>query len=177
MKEKILSTRQIYDGKIVKLAVHDIELPDGNTSMREMITHPGAVAIVALDEQDHVLLVRQYRMGAGQTMVELPAGTLEPGEPPEVAAARELREETGFRPGKLERIGGWYVAPGYTTEYIHLFIATDLTEAPLETDDDEFIESLRVPFNDALAMVDRGDFGNSTGVAGLLRAARHLKRG
>ncbi len=174
MREEITNTEQIYNGRIVDLAVHDVTLPDGTQAKRELITHPGAVAIVALDAAQNVLLVRQFRLGAGAVLVELPAGTLEADEDPDVCAVRELREETGYRPGQLERIGGWYVAPGYTTEYIHLYVASDLTHDPIDGDEDEFLELVRVPFEEALAMVESGEMGNSTGVAGLLRAARHL---
>lgn len=173
--EKILRTQQIFSGRVVNLSVHDVELPDGKQSKREIIKHPGAVAIVALDDDQNVLLIRQYRLGAQKTLVEIPAGTLEPGEPADVCAVRELREETGYRPGKLDHIGGWFVAPGYTTEYIHLYIASHLVEDPIESDDDEFIERFRVPFNEAIAMVHRGEIENSTGVAGLLRAAHYLQ--
>jgi ADP-ribose pyrophosphatase len=176
MQEKILHTQPIFDGRVVKLSVHDIELPDGTRSKREMVKHPGAVAIVALDDEQNVLLIRQYRLGAEQVLVEIPAGTLEPGEPADECAVRELREETGYRPGRLERIGGWFVAPGYTTEYIHLYMATDLTEDPIAGDEDEFIERFRAPLAEALAMVMRGEISNSTGVAGLLLAAHHLGR-
>ncbi len=174
LQEKIIQTEQIYAGRIVNLSVHDVQLPNGAKAKREMVKHPGAVAIVALDDDQNVLLIKQFRLGAEQTMVELPAGTLEPGELAETCAVRELREETGYRPGKLEHLGGWYVAPGYTTEYIHLYIATDLTEDPIDGDEDEFIELFRTPFTQALTMIDSGQIGNSTGVAGLLRAARHL---
>jgi len=174
MREEITETKQIFDGRIVDLAVHQVRLPNGKQAERELITHPGAAAIVALDDAQNVLLIRQFRLGADQVLVELPAGTLEPGEDPAVCAARELQEETGYRPGQLERLGGWFVAPGYTTEYIHLFVATDLTHDPIEGDEDEFIEVFRLPLTEAVAMAARGEIGNSTGVAGLLWAARHL---
>jgi ADP-ribose pyrophosphatase len=175
MEEKIIKSEQVFSGRIVNLSVHDVELPNGMYAKREIIKHPGAVAIVALDDNRNVLLIKQFRLGAGKVLVELPAGTLEPDEPVETCAIRELREETGYRPGMLERIGGWFVAPGYTTEYIHLYLATDLTEDPIAGDEDEFIEVMKVPFSKAIEMVDHGKISNSTGVAGLLRAARHLR--
>ncbi|MEO0565325.1 MAG: NUDIX hydrolase [Chloroflexota bacterium] len=166
LEEKITSTEPIFDGRVVKLDVHTVTLPDGNEGIREMIDHPGAVAIVALDTEDNILLIRQFRLGAGQVMIELPAGTLEPGESNtlEDAAIRELREETGFRPQKIERVGGWYVAPGYSTEYIHLFLARDLIPDGIEGDEDEFIEQLRIPFSEAVEMVHRGEIFNTTAI-------------
>jgi ADP-ribose pyrophosphatase len=174
MQEKIIRSEPIFKGKIIDLSVHEVELPNGRLAKREMVKHPGAVAIVALDENQNVLLIKQYRLGAGQVLIELPAGTLEPDEDPAACADRELREETGYRAANLERVGGWFMAPGYTTEYMHLFVASNLTHDPIDADEDEFIELVRVPFTEALAMVERGEIMNSTGVAGLLRAARHL---
>ena len=176
LEEKITNTERIYSGKVVKLDVHDVQLPDGTTAQRELLDHAGAVAIVALDEEDNVLLIRQYRLGPRQVMVEVPAGMLEPdeGDAPASAAIRELREETGYRPNQIERIGGWFVAPGYSSEYIHLFIARDLVLDPMEGDEDEFIELFRTPFSEAIAMVERGEITNTTAICSLLITARHL---
>jgi ADP-ribose pyrophosphatase len=176
LEEKITQTERIFNGKVVKLDVHTVQLPDGTQAKREMLDHNGAVAIVALDEDDNVLLIRQFRLGPKQVMVELPAGMLEIGEETATAEAaiRELREETGYRPQQVERVGGWYVAPGYSSEYIHLFIARDLVPDALEGDADEFIELFRVPFREALAMIDREEIINTTAICGLLRAARYL---
>lgn len=172
MREIITQEQQVYQGRIVKLALLDVQLPNGESGKREIIRHPGAVAIVALDDDGNVLLVRQYRIAADKVLQEIPAGTLKPGEDPRLCAERELQEETGFKPGKLERIGGIYPAPGYTTEYIHLFLATDLQPSPLPMDDDEFIEVDRMPLAQAVALVDAGEICDAKSVAGLLRVAR-----
>jgi ADP-ribose pyrophosphatase len=174
MEEKIISTQRIYSGRVVKLDLHEVELPNGAHSQRELVRHPGAVAIVAVDEARNVLLVRQYRIAAARMMLELPAGTLEPDEPPQDCAFRELQEETGYKPGRLESIGAFFVAPGYTTEYIHLFVATELSESRLPGDDDEFIEVLRVPFQEALAMIERGEIIDGKSIIGLLRTAKRF---
>ena len=174
MEEVTLKSTPIYNGRIVKLDLLEVRLPDGKEAKREIIRHPGAVAMVALDAQKKVLLVRQFRAAAGKILVEIPAGTLNPGEQPLACAQRELQEETGFRAGKFQPLGGIYTAPGYTSEFIHLFYATELSESRLAHDDDEFIEVLHVTMSEALAMIDRGDIADGKSVAGLLRVARIL---
>jgi ADP-ribose pyrophosphatase len=174
MRETKLSTERIYDGRIVKLDLHDVRLPNGEQSKREIVSHPGAVAVVPLDADQTILLVRQYRMAADRILLEVPAGTLDPGEAPEICAERELQEEAGYKPGRLTPLGGIFAAPGYTTEFIHLFLATDLQVSSLELDDDEFIEVVRVPLVDALQMIDSGEIVDSKTVAILLRTARYL---
>ena len=174
MEETTLRSERIYTGRIVKLDLLDVRLPDGKEARREIIRHPGAVAMVALDAEERVLLVRQYRNAADRILLEIPAGTLNPDEAPLACAQRELQEETGYYPGKLEPIGGIFVAPGYTTEFIHLFYATGLSESRLEMDDDEFIEVERVSMPEALDMIDRGVIADGKSVAGLLRVARLL---
>jgi len=174
MREIITSTQHLYTGRVVTLDLHDVTLPDGTSAVREKITHPGAVAIVPLDADGNVLMVRQYRLAADQVMLEIPAGTLELGEDPAVCAVRELQEETGYRPGKLEAVGGIFAAPGYTTEFIHLFFATDLIESRLPGDADEFIEVERVPLSQAIAWVMDGTLIDGKSVSGLLKVARKL---
>ncbi len=174
MEETTLRSEQIYDGRIIRLSVLEVRLPDGKIAKRELITHPGAVAIVALDEAGNVLLVRQFRTAANRILLEIPAGTLHPGEDPLVCAERELQEETGYRPGKLEALGGIFAAPGYTTEFIHLFWATELSESRLSMDEDEFIEVERVPLSQALEMIEQGEIADGKSVSGLLRVARRI---
>lgn len=175
MQEEIVHTEEIYRGQLVQLAVHTVRLPNGRLTQRERITHPGAVGVLAIDDQQRILLVRQFRSGVQRVLYEIPAGLLEDGEAPQATAERELREETGYRPLQLEAMGGIYVAPGYTSEYIHLFLARGYEAAPLEQDSDEFVEALQVPFVEALAMVERGDIVEAKSVVALLTAARKLK--
>lgn len=172
--EKVLDSKVLYEGRVVTLALQTVELPNGRTSSREIIRHRGAVAILPLHEDGRITLIRQYRLAAGNTLWEIPAGTLEPGEDPRDCAIRELQEEAGLRPGKLVRLGGVFPAPGYSSEYIHLFVATDLTPSVLQGDDDESIETVVVPLDEALAMVERGEIENAMAVIALLWASRWL---
>ncbi|MFN8377643.1 MAG: NUDIX hydrolase [Anaerolineae bacterium] len=173
MQEIVTHEERVYDGRVIHLALLDVTLPDGGTAKRELVRHPGAVAIVPLMGED-VLMVRQFRMAANRVMLEIPAGTLNPGEEPLVCAERELQEETGYKPGVLESLGGIFVAPGYTTEFIHLFLATGLTESRLEMDEDEFIEPVRMPLRDLVAMIDRGEIQDGKSTAALLKVARRM---
>lgn len=174
MIEKVLNEQSVFSGRVIKLSVLDVELQDGSESKRELVKHPGAVAVLPIDAEGNVLLVRQFRIAAGRVLTEVPAGTLNAGEDPLLCAERELQEEVGYRPGKLESLGGIFVAPGYTTEFIHLYLATDLQEARLELDADEFIEVDRVPFTQVLDMVERGEIVDGKSIVCVLRAARQL---
>lgn len=172
MREVIVKTSKIYDGKIVKLDVHEVRLPSDEFAKREQIRHPGASAVVAVDDNGEVLLVRQFRLSADNVLLEIPAGTLDPGEDPAECAARELQEEAGHKPGKLDYLGGFFVAPGYTTEYIHLYLGTELTESRLEHDFDESFELVRVPLAEAVRMALEGEIVDSKSIIGLLKVAR-----
>lgn len=174
MREVIVATRKIYSGRIVQLDVHEVALPDGMHSKREVIQHPGAAAVVALDADQKLLLVKQYRIAADQVLLELPAGVLYPEEPPEECAMRELQEETGYKAASLQPLGGFFAAPGYTTEYIHLYLGTELTESVLPKDVDEQLELVRMPFADALKMIDSGEIIDSKTIIGIMRAAVRL---
>lgn len=171
---EIKATHPLFTGHFLQVELQDVLLPDGVTAHLEVVRHPGGAGVVALDADHNALLVRQFRVGAGAGLWEIPAGVLSPGEAPEVAAIRELQEEAGYKPGKIESLGGFYAAPGYSTEYLHLFLGTDLIESPLKGDIDEFIELARFPFAEALAMVDRGEIVEAKTMLGLLRAAARL---
>jgi ADP-ribose pyrophosphatase len=176
LNEQILNSELVFDGHLVKLYVETIRLPDGQTAVREVVRHPGAVAMVPLLPDGAVVLVRQFRLPARQVLLEIPAGTLKPGEDPLVAASRELQEEIGYKPGRLERLNGEFTAPGYTSEFIHFFLATDLEESALDPDADEFVESVRLPLDDALRQVESGAIQDGKTIAALLLAARRLGR-
>jgi ADP-ribose pyrophosphatase len=174
--EKTLSSQTIYQGRIIHLHVDEVELPDGKASKREIVTHPGAVAVVPLDADGNVLLVRQYRHAAQRVLLEIPAGTLKANENPDDCVRRELQEETGYKPSKLEKLGGIFVAPGYTTEYIHLYLATGLIESRLDMDEDEFIEVERVSLDQAVELIRSGEIADGKSVSALLMVKDRLHR-
>ena len=145
-----LSRKTLYHGKIVDLYLDEVRLPDGREAVREVVEHSGGVVVLAIVEGD-VLMVRQYRHPAGASLLELPAGKLEKGEDPAVCAARELEEETGFRPGVVRELGRFYATPGYCSEIFYLYAAENLIPTAQKLDEDELLEVERVPFHDAVA--------------------------
>jgi ADP-ribose pyrophosphatase len=169
--ERVVDSRPIYEGRIVRFRVDTVLFPDGSTSIREIIGTPGAVVIAPLTDDGQVRMVRQYRSAIGEFLLELPAGTLEPGEPPEQAAPRELAEETGDRAAHWQRLTGFYTVPGICNEYIHLFLATGLTPGLTDREADEFIEVVTLPVDAALAMVRSGEIRDAKTIIGLLMVA------
>ncbi|MBS2969500.1 NUDIX hydrolase [Metabacillus sp. KIGAM252] len=158
LREKELSSEQIYSGKIIDLYVQEVELPNGKTSKREIIKHPGAVAVIALTSDGKILMVEQFRKALERTLVEIPAGKLEKGEKPETTAVRELEEETGYTAGSIDHLISFYTSPGFADELVHLYITEDLI--PLKNkaslDEDEFVELMEVTLEEAEEMVANG---------------------
>lgn len=167
----LLSRETVYMGRLFNVNLDRIQMPDGFLAIRETLVHPGAVCMVPVTADGKLLLVTQYRHAAGKRLLELPAGTLEPGEPPLEAVSRELQEEVGQLPGRIESIGGFYVAPGYTTEYIHLFICSELQPSVLDGDEDEDIEIEEHSRESALAAIEAGSICDAKSVIGILRWA------
>ncbi|MBX3064305.1 MAG: NUDIX hydrolase [Anaerolineae bacterium] len=174
--EKTLNSESIYSGRVIKLQVDSVELPNGQTSKREVIKHPGAVAMVPIDSDGRVIMVEQYRYTIGKMTLEIPAGTLKPDEDVVVCAERELQEETGYKPGKLVKLGAIYLAPGYSTELIHLFLATQLVESPLNMDEDEFIEVKRLSFSEIIAQIAEGKIQDAKTISAIMMARQKLEK-
>ena len=173
--EKTLSSKPIYDGRTVNLRVDTVLLPDGRETIREVVEHREVVVIVAIDADDRVLLVNQFRHPPEKKLLEIPAGGIDDGEKPEAAVHREMQEETGYLPEKIVRLGGFYSAPGFCTEYLHLYLATELRPAKNAADDDENIELVRVPLTTAPELIASGEVCDAKSIAGLLIALRRVQ--
>ena len=167
-EERTISSQRIYGGRRVNLRVDRVVLPSGRETTREVVEHPDCVVIVALDAQDNVLMVRQLRQAVKQVMLEIPAGCIEPGEKPAQCALRELGEETGRIAGKMEELGGFYSSPGYSTEYMHLFLATELEPGPNTPGEDEIMEVVTIPLNQIPVLISSGEIADAKSIAGLL---------
>lgn len=170
LDDETLSSSILYRGRIVNVRHDLVRLHGGKIAFREVVEHPGAVAILALDDQSRVILVRQYRQPAAQVMLEIPAGKLEPGENPLDCAKRELNEETGLQSGSWQELGCFYLSPGFCNEKIHIFLARDLSEAalPIASDEDETVEVISMPLTNLLKLVERGELKDAKTVISLL---------
>ena len=173
-REETLSSRRLYEGAVVRLRVDRVRMPSGREAVREVVEHSGAVTIVAVDREGRVLLVRQHRHPTGRSLLELPAGTLDRDEEPGACAARELAEETGFQASRLQRLGGFFVSPGYCTEYIQVYLATDLEPGNAGGGDEEEMQVLALPLVEVLRLVEAGELEDAKSLAALLL---YLRRG
>ena len=175
IEEKILSEERVFEGKLVKVGLMQVTLPDGKPALREAVRHMGASAVVAVDEDENVILVRQFRAPIGRALTEIPAGKLDfKGEDRLLAAQRELREETGMLAANWVHLTDMVSAPGFCDEVISLYLATGLTAGEDEPDEDEFLNVIKVPLCELLAMARRGEITDSKTLIGLLLAEKHL---
>ncbi len=170
----LIESKTIYKGRIVNLSVDKVELPNGRVCELEMIRHQGAAAVVPVDDDRNVLLVKQYRYASGGWLLEVPAGKLDGGEAPEICATREVEEETGFKPGRLIPMGWVFTTPGFTDEKIWLFLARNLEPSKQELQTDEVLTVEKMPFSDAFNMALKGEIYDAKSVCALLRAPRFL---
>jgi len=174
MKFELITSENTYAGRAFNVRRDHLLTPSGNTVKYDIIEHIGSVSLVPVDENGQMYFVRQYRHAAGMDLLELPAGTLEPGEPPEEAARREIREEIGMAAQNMLEIGSFYLAPGYSTELMHVFLATGLTYDPLDPDADEYLSVEKLPVAEALQLAESGQMQDAKSLAALLLAKKYL---
>jgi ADP-ribose pyrophosphatase len=175
MKFTTIASETIYEGKVFDLRQDRVRMPNGNEATLDIIQHPPAVTLIPVDEEGNILFVRQYRHAAGVELLELPAGVMEEGESPEACAGREMREETGMSAGSLQPIGEFHQVPGYSTEYMYIYLARELKPAPLPGDEDEFISVERYSIERAYEMATHGEIVDAKTLASLLLAIPYLR--
>ncbi len=176
MPFELIRSETLLEGRAFKVRRDYLKTPNGDETKLEIIEHGGSVVVVPVDNDGNLLLVRQYRHAAQQDLLELPAGTRDADEPFEECAAREIREETGMEAGKLRRVGDFYLAPGYSTEFMAVFLATELSPNPLQADFDEFLQVEKIPLNKAIELFQSGDMLDAKSLAAWLLAKPHLEK-
>lgn len=174
LREKTVSTSTIFNGKIVKLIKKEVLLPDGTKGTREVVEHPGAVAIVAVDKENYVYLVRQFRSPIEKEILEIPAGKLDEGETPEECARRELQEEIGQNPREMEKLLSYYTSPGFSNEVLHIYLATDLQEVPIRKVEGEFLQIEKFKYEELTKLIEAGEIEDGKTVLGILLASNKI---
>jgi ADP-ribose pyrophosphatase len=185
LEEHVVAREVVHRGRYLEFRVDTIERADGSGGTRDVVGHPGAIAVIAVDDDRRLLLVRQWRIPAGRALLEIPAGTLDVHEgvteDPDVAARRELEEETGHRASTWRKLAEFWTAPGFATELMHLYLATGIAGATgddlLTPDEDERLELLAIPIADAVAMVDAGEISDAKTILGILWVDRLVRSG
>lgn len=175
--EKTVKTTEIYKGRIIDLQLEEVELPDGRLSTREVIKHPGAVAVVPIKEDGKLVLVKQYRKALQKSIIEIPAGKLEANEDPRLAAMRELEEETGYKTDSLTFIGSFYTSPGFADELIHLYLTKELEVGQVQTDEDEFIDVIEVTLEEAEKLIEDQKIHDAKTMYAIQYVRLHEKKG
>jgi len=155
--ETVLSSDRVFEGRRINVRVDEVSMADGRRARREVVEHPDAVVVLAIRDDGDIAFVRQWRHPTGRALLELPAGRVDPGETPEQTARRELREEVGLDPARLDYARGFFVAPGFADEFLHGFIARDCVESPLEADEDEELIVEWKPLGEAIDLVEAGE--------------------
>jgi ADP-ribose pyrophosphatase len=171
-RARVVSHQRVYSGRVLDLDVDEIEGPGGIRATREVVRHPGSIVVMAVDERDRLVLVRQYRYPVGAALWEIPAGRQDPGESPEEGARRELEEEVGVRAAQWERLLSFYVSPGFCDEVMHLFRATELSAVPPRPEPDEDIEVRWLTLTEAIAMADRSEVRDAKTLLALMLEER-----
>jgi len=170
MDDRIIKSENKYKGPVFDVESVSVNLPDGRTRKYDLVKIQDAVTILPLDSEGCIHFVRQYRIGAGKEMLELPAGKIEEGEEALETAEREIREEIGMAAGKMQELGRFYVSPGYSTEYMYTYLATGLDPAPLSPDLDEFLNVVKLPLDEVKQMIHSGQLNDSKSLAALFLA-------
>ncbi len=176
MPFELISSETLLQGRAFKIRRDTLKTPDGRQTKLEIVDHGGSVVVLPVDDENNLLFVRQYRHAAKAELLELPAGTRNEDEPYVECAAREIREETGMQAGRLQKLGEFYLAPGYSTEFMVVFLATDLKENPLQADEDEFLQVVKMPARQALELAEQGGVPDAKSLAALLLAKPHLEQ-
>ena len=174
--EKTVSSKTIFKGRVLEFKVDTVELPDGITATRELVCHPGGVAVVPVDKDGYVYLVRQYRKPYDEAVLEIPAGKRDKGEEPLIGAVRELSEETGLKAGRFIDLGQFYPSPGYVDEVIYLYLALDLEEGEAHPDEDEFVENEKIHIDTLTEMIMQGEIKDGKTIAAVLKAKMYLDK-
>lgn len=172
--ETTISEEKIFKGRVLDLSLRQVQLIGGGTASREIVSTKGAIVIVPLTRNNEVRLVKQFRAAVDKWVIELPAGSLELNENPDLAAPRELLEETGDRAASWQKLGGFYAAPGILDEYLHLYLATDLTPGPNDLEFDEHIEVITLPWSEVIAMIRHNEIEDAKTIAGITKAGLYL---
>jgi ADP-ribose pyrophosphatase len=173
--EKVLIRKYVFEGRAIKVRVDTVRTAGGRRSTREIVEHGECIAVVALDADENILLVRQFRSPLGKQLLEIPAGGIDKGENSEAAVIREMQEETGFKPGKVVRLCGFYLSPGTSTEYLHLYLAADLTPSRLHAEDTAGIVVIPTPVAQVMDLIKSGALQDGKSIAGLMYYLEYRK--